>query len=221
VTRPSHSDLAGRIELAITNPMAARAEIEKLCADACASGFYGLGVSSSWVALAQSLFEESSLKVIGLVAFPWGAADADVKRFETETAVDLGAQEIEFVVNLGRLKDGDYRYVLRELRDVAEAADERPVKAVLETSLLTADELKLACELVLDSGVDGVCTGLSHGPAPEPAQVRALRSWVGPKLLVKAAGQIPDAAAALALVQAGAERLGVADLTPPLILEEG
>ena len=72
-----------------------------------------------------------------MVGFPFGAADADAKRYETEVAIDHGAQEIETVLNIGRLKDGDHRYVLRELRDIAEAADERPVKVILEMSLLT------------------------------------------------------------------------------------
>ena len=125
-----------------------------------ARGFHGVCVGGSRVELACSLLEDTEVKVTGLVGFPFGAGDSDAKRYETEVAIDHGAQEIETVLNVGRLKDGDHGYVLRELRDIAEAADQRPVKVILETSLLTLEEKNLACQLVLDSGAHCVC------PAP-------------------------------------------------------
>jgi deoxyribose-phosphate aldolase len=162
------------------------------------------------VALAYALLEDTEVKVTGLVAFPLGAADTDAKRYETEVAIDHGAQEIELVLNIGRLKDGDHRYVVRELRDVAEAADERPVKVILETALLTPEEVRRACELALDSGVHCVCTGTGLKSAATAEDVRSLRAAVGEKFGVKAAG-LSDAQTALALLEAGASRLGTAE----------
>ena len=114
------------------------------------------------------------------------------------------------MLNIGRLKDGDHRYVLRELRDVAEAAEERPVKVILETALLTPDEVRGACELALDSGVLCVCTGTGLRLRPTVEEVQSLRAAVGEKFGVKAAG-VTDAQTALALIEAGATRLGVAE----------
>ena len=125
-------------------------------------------------------------------------------------AIDHGAQEIEMVLNIGRLKDGDHRYVLRELRDIAEAADERPVKVILETGLLTPEEVRRACEVALDSGVHCVCTGTGLRSAATMKDVRSLRAAVGEKFGVKAAG-LSDAQTALALLEAGASRLGTAE----------
>jgi deoxyribose-phosphate aldolase len=159
------------------------------------------------VELACTLLEDSEVKVTGLVGFPLGAADADAKRYETEVAVDHGAQEIETVLNIGRLKDGDHRYVLRELRDIAEAADERPVKVILETGLLTTEERNLACRLVLDSGAHCVCTGTGLRAAATVEEVGSLRAMVGDKFGVKATG-LSDVQTAMAWIEAGATRLG-------------
>src|ERR1035437_9928812 len=150
MTTLSPAELARRFERTLVRPDATRRDIEQLCAEARAQSAHCVCVNGSHVELACTLLADSEVKVTGLVAFPLGAADSDTKRYETEVAIDHGAQEIEMVLNIGRLKDGDHRYVLRELRDVAEAADERPVMVILETALLTPEELGRACELALD-----------------------------------------------------------------------
>ncbi len=203
----SPAELARRLEQTLARPQATRRDLEQLCASARAHGFHSVCVGGSRVELAHTLLEDTDVKVTGLVGFPLGTADADAKRYETEVAIDLGAQEIEMVLNLGRLKDGDHRCVLRELRDIAEAAEQRPVKVILETSLLTPDEQTLACQLVLDSGAHCVCTGTGLQAAATVEDVRSLRTAVGVKFGVKAVG-FPDLATALALVEAGATRLG-------------
>jgi len=104
------------------------------------TNFNSVSVNGSWVAEACHFLDGSDVKVGCAVGFPLGAMSSDVKRFETEAAIDDGAQEIDVVINLGRLKTGDDKYVLRELRDVVEAADEWPVKVILETCLLTREE---------------------------------------------------------------------------------
>ena len=204
----SPAELARRIERILVRPDAMRRDIEQLCAEARAEGSHC--VNGSHVELACALLEDSEVKVTGLIAFPLGAADTDAKRYETEVAIDHGAQEIEMVLNIGRLKDGDHRYVLRELRDIAEAADQRPVKVILETGLLTPEEVRRACELALDSGVHCVCTGTGLRSAATVEDVRSLRASVGEEFGVKAAG-LSDAQTALALLEAGASRLGTAE----------
>jgi deoxyribose-phosphate aldolase len=206
----SSAELARRIERMLVRPDATRRDIEQLCVEARAQGSHCVCVNGSHVELACSLLEDSEVKVTGLVAFPLGAADTDAKRYETEVAIDHGAQEIEMVLNIGRLKDGDHRYVLRELRDIAEAADQRPVKVILETGLLTPEEVRRACELALDSGVHCVCTGTGLRSAATVEDVRSLRAAVGEEFGVKAAG-LSDAQTALALLEAGASRLGSAE----------
>jgi deoxyribose-phosphate aldolase len=213
----SHVELVRRLEHTLVRPEATRPDLEKVCATARAQGFHSVCVGGSRVELARTLLEDSAVKVTGLVGFPLGAADADVKRYETEVAIDSGAQEVEMVLNIGRLKDGDHRYVLRELRDIAEAADERPVKVILETVLLTAEERTLACELVLESGAHCVCTGTGLRSTANVEDVRSLRTAVGDKFGVKAAG-ISDLQNALALIEAGATRLGTVESVAVLSL---
>jgi deoxyribose-phosphate aldolase len=183
--------------------------MDKLCAEARSFGFFSVCVNGSRVQQARHLLDETTIKVSAVVGFPLGATDSDTKRFETESAIDNGAEEIDVVLNLGRLKDGDDRYVLRELRDVVEAADERTVKVILETGLLSREEKIRACRLVLESGAHFVktCTGWHAGGATVE-DVKLLRELVGPAFGVKASGGIRNTATALALIEAGANRLG-------------
>jgi deoxyribose-phosphate aldolase len=201
----SPADLARRLDIALVRPEAKRRDLEEFCAAARTQIFHSICVGGSRIELVRLLLEASEVKVTGLVGFPLGTADADAKRYETEVAIEHGAQEIETVLNIGRLKDGDHRYVLRELRDIAEAADERPVKVILETRLLTPEERTLASKLVLDSGAHCVGTGLLTPATVE--EVQSLRAAVGEKFGVKAGG-LNSLKTALALVEAGATRLG-------------
>jgi len=213
----SDMEIIRRLDHALVRPEATRQDLEKVCAAARAHGFHSVCVSGSRVELARTLLEDSAVRVTGLVGFPLGASDADAKRYETEVAIDHGAQEIETVLNIGRLKDGDHLYVLRELRDIAEAADERPVKVILETGLLTPEQRDLACQLVLDSGAHCVCTGTGLRTPATIDDVRSLRAAVGAKFGVKAAG-LSDLQGALALIEAGATRLGMVESVAVLSL---
>lgn len=203
------TNLASYIDHTILKADASAKDIEKLCAEAREFGFFSVCVNGSRVVQARHLLEGTDVKVACVVGFPLGAADADAKRYETEVAIDNGAQEIDVVLNIGRLKEGDDAYVLRELRDVAEAADERTVKVILETCLLTREEKIRACHLVLDSGAHFVktSTGFSTGGATLD-DVKLMREIVGATFGVKASGGIRDTATALAMIEAGATRLG-------------
>jgi deoxyribose-phosphate aldolase len=205
----SGKDLARCIDSALFAPGVRRQDVERLCAEAREQFFHGVCVNSSWVELAASLLEDSGVQVIALVGFPLGATDADAKRYEVEIAVDNGAHGIEYVLNLGRLKDGDSRYVLREMRDLVEAADERPVHIILETHLLTPEEKVSACQLALDSGAQFVTTSTDfHVPPVALEDVKLLRETVGEQFGVKAVGGIRDTLTAVALMEAGATRIG-------------
>jgi len=209
---PSPADLARFIDHTLLKADATAKDIEKLCREARQHEFYSVCVNGSRVELARSLLDESDVKVASVVGFPLGATEPDVKRFETEAAIDAGAHEIDMVINIARLKEKDDKYVLRELRDVVEAADERIVKVIIETVLLNRDEKVRACALILESGAHFVktSTGFSTGGATIE-DVKLLRESVGPDFGVKASGGIRDTTTALAMIEAGATRLGTSN----------
>ena len=205
---PTH-DLARLIDHTLLKPDAALKDIARLCAEARQHRFHAVCVNASWVVQARHFLGDREVKVATVVGFPLGATDSDTKRFEPEAAIDNGAHEIDVVINIGRLKDRDDQYVLRELRDVVEAADGRPVKVILETCLLTEEEKIRGCQLVLDSGARFVKTSTGFAGAGATIEdVRLLRESVGDQFGVKAAGNIRDAATAMAMLEAGATRLG-------------
>ena len=205
----SPKEFARYIDHTLLKPEASARDMEKLCGEAREHGFYSVCVHGSRIAQAYHLLEDTGVKLAGVVGFPLGAMEADVKRYEAEAALDAGAQEIDLVLNIGRLKDGDDAYVLRELRDVVEAAEERTVKVILETCLLSREEKIRACHLVLESGAHFVKTSTGFGSGGATIEdVRLMREAVGPKFGVKASGGIRDLPAALAMIEAGATRLG-------------
>jgi deoxyribose-phosphate aldolase len=202
-------DLARFIDHTLIRANATIRDIEKLCAEAREHKFHSVSVNGSWVVAARHFLEGSEVKVGCAVGLPFGAMTSDAKRFETEAAIDDGAQEIDVMLNVGRFKDADDKYVLRELCDVVEATDEHTVKVILETCLLTDEQKIRACKLVVESGAHFVktSTGYSTGGATV-ADVKLLRATVGPEFGVKASGGIRDTQAALAMIEAGATRLG-------------
>lgn len=206
------AQLAAYIDHTLLKPDASKAQIERLCAEAREHNFFSVCVNGDWVAAARHFLDGSDVKVASVVGFPLGAMAADVKRYETEVAVDDGAHEIDMVLNLARLKAGDDKYVFREIVDVVEAADERTVKVILETCLLTDEEKIRACQLVVESGAQFVKTSTGFSTAGATiADVKLLRETVGPKFGVKASGGIRDAQTALAMIAAGATRIGTSN----------
>ncbi len=205
----SPAQLAAYIDHTLLKPDTSAAHIEKLCAEAREHHFFSVCVNGSWVAAARHFLEDTDVKVASVVGFPLGAMTSDAKRFETECAIDDGAHEIDVVLNIARLKAGDDQYVLRELIDVVEAADERAVKVILETCLLNDEEKVRACKLVVESGAHFVKTSTGFSTAGATiADVKLMRETVGPKFGVKASGGVRDAQTALAMIEAGATRLG-------------
>jgi deoxyribose-phosphate aldolase len=206
------AQLAAYIDHTLLKPDTSLAQIEQLCAEAREHQFFSVCVNGSWVSAARHFLDGSDVKVASVVGFPLGAMTSDVKRFETEVAIDDGAHEIDVVLNLARLKAGDDKYVFREICDVVEAADERTVKVVLETCLLTDEEKIRACKLVVESGAHFVKTSTGFSTAGATiADVKLMRETVGAKFGVKAAGGIRDAQTALAMIAAGATRIGTSN----------
>ena len=202
-------EFAPYIDHTLLKADATRAQVEKLCAEASEHQFATVCVNGSRVELAYSLLEESDVQVCTVVGFPLGAMDADAKRYETEAAVDAGAGEIDMVMNVGRFKDSEHDYVVREIRDVVEAADDRVVKVILETCLLSNDEIVKACTLAVQAQAHFVKTSTGFGSAGATLEhIKLMRETVGQFAGVKAAGGICDAAGALAMIEAGATRLG-------------
>jgi len=206
------SELASYIDHTLLKPDATRAQLEQLCAEAAEHQFSTVCVNGSRVELSYSLLEDSDVQVCTVVGFPLGAMDADAKRYETEVAVDLGASEIDMVMNVGRFKDGEHDYIVREIRDVVEAADDRVVKVILETCLLTNDEITQACKLVTQAQAHFVKTSTGFGNAGATLEhVRLMRETVGQFAGVKAAGGVRNADDARAMIEAGATRIGTSN----------
>lgn len=204
-----------RLDLICLRPDASRVEYLKLCTEARQAGCQAFCVPGSRVELAAELLDGSEVKVAALIGFPFGTTDSDVKRYEVEAAIDAGAQEIEVVINPGLLKDGADSLILRELRDLREAAEERPVKAILELGLVTADEARRAGQLTLEAELQFLATATGCAArATSAADLRSLRDAVGPDLGIKAVGGVLTPETAEALVAAGANRIGVFTLAP-------
>lgn len=203
------SDLAKFIDHTLLKPEATRAQIEALCAEAAEHNFATVCVNGSRVELAYSLLEESDVQVATVVGFPLGAMEADVKRYETEASIDAGAGEIDMVMNVGRFIDGDHDFIVREIRDVVEAADDHVVKVILETCLLSNEQIVQACKLVVQAQAHFVKTSTGFGSAGATIEhVKLMRETVSQFAGVKAAGGIRNAADAHAMIEAGATRLG-------------
>jgi len=206
------SELADYIDHTLLKPDATRAQLEQLCAEAAEHQFSTVCVNGSRVELAYSLLEDCDVQVCTVVGFPLGAMEADAKRYETEVAVDVGASEIDMVMNVGRFKDGEHDYIVREIRDVVEAADDRVVKVILETCLLTNDEIAQACKLVTQAQAHFVKTSTGFGNAGATLEhVRLMRETVGQFAGVKAAGGVRNANDAQAMIEAGATRIGTSN----------
>lgn len=201
--------LAQYFDHTILKPAATSADIEQLCEEAIQHGFYSVCVNPAQVALAADYLAESSVAVCSVVGFPLGATSSEIKAQETTAAIADGADEIDMVINIGALKEGDEELVEADICAVVAAARERVVKVIIETCLLTDEEKALACQLAEKAGADFVktSTGFSSGGATVE-DVALMRKTVGEEVLVKASGGIKTLADAQAMIDAGADRLG-------------
>jgi deoxyribose-phosphate aldolase len=182
----------------------------KLIAEAKTYDFASVCVNPCWVALAHQELKNTDVKVCTVIGFPLGANTTEVKVFETKDAIEKGAQEIDMVINIAMLKDKEYDYVENEIHQIVEAAkDKAIVKVIIETCLLTDEEKIKACELSQKAGADFVktSTGFSTGGATVH-DIVLMRKTVGAEMGVKASGGVHTHEEALAMVEAGATRIG-------------
>ena len=190
-------------------PNATAADIEKLCDEARAHGFATVAINGCWTALAAERLAGSGVGISTCIGFPLGAMTTEAKAFEAARAVADGTTEIDMVVNVGRLIQGDDDYVTRDIAAVVEAAPGIPVKVILECCLLDDGQIVRGCKDSMAAGAAFVktSTGFSKGGATLH-DVALMRAAVGDGCKVKAAGGIHTADEARAMIEAGADRIG-------------
>ncbi len=202
-------DLAPLIDHTLLKPEASRAELAKLCDEARRYGFATVCVNSSNVEFCAAELRGSSVKPIAVVGFPLGAATPSAKAFEAREAVQSGAGEIDMVVNVGALRNKDYRVVLDDIEAVVRAVAPVPVKVILETGLLDHDQKVSVCVLAKVAGAAFVKTSTGFGPGGATVEdIALMRAIVGPEMGVKASGGVRTEADARKMIAAGATRLG-------------
>ena len=202
--------LAKYIDHTLLKPEGTEAELIKLCEEAKEYKFFSVCVNPCNIEKAKELLKDSDTKICTVVGFPLGQMTTEAKSFETKEAVFLGAEEVDMVINIGKLKDKDYDYVLEDIRAVVLAAGGVLTKVIIESCLLTDDEKVKACELAKAAGADYVktSTGFSKSGATKE-DIALMRKTVGPEMGVKASGGIRTLEDALAMIENGASRLGL------------
>src|SRR5215467_11245696 len=215
LTAPQHQAqewqaIAGSIDHTLLKPEASQEQVVRLCEEAAHYGFAAVCVNPWWIGLAASALCGTPVKVATTIGFPLGANHTTVKRIEAQEATRLGAQELDMVMNIGALKSRDRQSVQNDIAAVVEVAHGAGaiLKVILETSLLTLEEKILSCELSLAGKADFVKTATGFFGSASVDDVSLMRGVVGERAGVKASGGIRGAAAALAMIGAGANRLG-------------
>lgn len=205
-------DLNKYIEHTILKQDATSAEVKNLLEEAIEHNFLGVCVNPCWVKFAKEQLKGSDVKIVTVVGFPLGASTSESKAFETIQAVKDGADEIDMVINVGLLKDKAYDKVQVDIEMVKGACQDKPLKVILETDLLTKEEIETACKLCVNAKADFVKTStgfVKGGVGAKAEDVKLMYDTVSPfGLQVKASAGIRDKETAIAMVNAGAARLG-------------
>ena len=203
----SREDVAGMVDHTLLKPEATAEDVQALIDEAVELGAYSVCVSPSMLPIEVP----ETLKVAVVVGFPSGAVKAGVKAFEAAQAAADGADEIDMVVNLAFVKEGDYEAVEEEIQGVRDAAPDVVLKVIIESAALTDDEITATSKAAVNAGADFVKTSTGFHPAGGASThaIELMRATVGPNIGVKASGGVRDAAAAEAMIAAGASRLGL------------
>lgn len=197
------------IDHTILKAVATKNDVKKLCQEAIKYDFMSVCVNPHFVAYASELLKDSDVLVCTVVGFPLGANTTEVKVFETVDAIKNGADEIDMVINVGELKNGNYSYVEEEIRRVVEASDGKLVKVILETCYLTDEEIKEASLCAKRAKADFVKTSTGFGSAGATVHaVSIMRETVGNEMGVKASGGVRSKADMENMIKAGANRIG-------------
>lgn len=203
-------NLAKYIDHTILKPETTRQEVIQVCQEAKTHGFFSVCVNPYYVSLVKKELEGSDVKVCSVIGFPLGASVTAVKAAETKQAIADGANEIDMVLNIAAMKNGEYDYVLNDIKGVVAALEGKAIlKVILENCLLTQEEIVKACEMSVEAGAHFVktSTGFSKSGATA-SDIALMRKTVGPDIGVKASGGVRDTETALAMIEAGASRIG-------------
>ena len=200
------------IEHTLLKQDATRADFIKLFEEAKEHKFLGVCVNPCYVRLAKENLGGTDIKIVTVIGFPLGANTTKTKVFETVNAINDGADEIDMVINVTKLKDRETEFIVDEIKQIKHACQGHNLKVIIETDLLTKEEIKLACELCIKGGADFVKTStgfVKGGVGAKAEDVKLMYDTVNfAGLQVKASGGIRDKEAALAMIEAGAVRLG-------------
>ncbi|MFO7561574.1 MAG: deoxyribose-phosphate aldolase [Enhygromyxa sp.] len=203
------AELASLIDHTLLSPSASGSAIDRLCAEARERGLFSVCVNPCWVPRAKWALDGSEVAVCTVVGFPLGANASATKADEAARAIAEGADELDMVMNVGWLLDGDHDAVHEDVAAVVGAAKGRVVKVILEVALLSLEQVRRASELAVAGGASFVKTSTGFGPGGATLEaVAAMREVVGAEIGVKASGGIRDAATARAMIEAGASRIG-------------
>lgn len=205
-------NLAKYIEHTLLKQNATAPEFEKLYAEAKEYGFRGVCVNPAYVKNAKNFLQGTDVKIVTVIGFPLGANLTSVKVFEAKSALEDGADEIDMVINVSAIKDNNWEYVLEDIKAVKEACPNNVLKVILETDLLSQEEIKKACEICIKAKADFVKTStgfVKNGVGAKLEDVELMYKTVSPfGLKVKASGGIRDKNKALEMIKAGAYSLG-------------
>ena len=200
---------AGMIDHTLLKAESTKVQVEKICAEAKQFGFASVCVNPNWVKFSAQALAGTAVKVCTVIGFPLGATTSAVKAFETKDAIANGAGEIDMVINIGALKDGNYDLVREDIKAVVDAANGTLVKVIIESCLLTDEEKVKACELAVEAGANFVKTSTGFSTGGATAQdIALMRKTVGPDIGVKASGGVRSLEDLQLMVENGATRIG-------------
>ncbi len=208
---PDLKTLAGMIDHTNLKPFATEDDFRKLCAEAAEYGFAMVAVNESPVSFCKSLLKGTGVHVGAAIAFPLGQTEIRCKAAETEAAIEAGADEIDYVLNVGKLKEGNDAYIREEMQTIVEICRKYGVicKVIFENCYLTKDEIRRAALIAREVRPDYIKTSTGFGiGGATPEDVRLMKETVGDLVKVKAAGGIRSYASAKAMIDQGAERIG-------------
>lgn len=202
-------NIAKYIDHTILKATTTSKEVEKLCLEAKEYGFYSVCVNGCFIKECKELLKDSDVKIAAVVGFPLGAMTKTAKVFEAREAIANGANEIDMVINVGKLIEGDSKYVEDEIREIKEAIGENVLKVIIETCYLNEEQKMLACELSLNANADFVKTSTGFGTAGATFEdVILMKKMVGDNAGVKASGGVKSYETAEKYIELGATRLG-------------
>ncbi len=208
-TSSEHGSLASYIDHTLLKPTASQGQIAQLCAEALRYQFASVCINPVHVPAAARLLEGTGVKVCTVIGFPLGATSTLSKVLEARDAVAGGASEIDMVINIGSLLERDYAKVYSDIRAVRDALPGKTLKVIFETGYLSKEQIVRGCILTKMAGADFVKTSTGFGPGGATVEdISLMRDVVGPDFGVKASGGIRDHATTMAMIKAGANRIG-------------